>query len=206
MQTYRSFLTIALKTVFCFFVCFFIIKANCYAQKTTDIGTAYHRIIYELNDTLYQFYVSNPDKNVRLIDDEVYFWYRPDTVLQTVGGFQGRLLNGPFTKYYPNKNIALKQTYAMGRRSGEERSWYSNGKLWTIITWSEGKRNGKFSIYDSVGTLIQHGQYKNDKLNGNIYVLSAGKITKEKYNAGVLQKQDVNKNDETEKVGDHADH
>jgi MORN repeat variant len=183
-----------IKKAFISFFVLFIANRAC-AQKTSDIGTAYHRISFEIKDTLFQFYVSKPLSDQKIVDDAVYYWFTPDTILQTVGGYQGKLLNGLFTKYYPNKNIAVKESYDMGRKSGESRSWFPDGKLESIVTWSMGKKAGPFKMYDSSSRLIQYGSYKNDKLDGSIFSVSdGGKIKKEKYRKGVLELPENNNN------------
>jgi antitoxin component YwqK of YwqJK toxin-antitoxin module len=188
---------------FWFFILLFTDKV--YSQKTSDIGTAYHRIIFESNDTLFQFYVTNPGKQFKPKDDEEYYWYNSDTILKTFGGFQGKLLDGPFTKNFPNRNLCVQEIYTLGLKNGESKTWYPDGKLMSVIQWVNGKKDGFFKEYDSVENLVRYGKYKDDRLNGHIYYRSVnGGFIKFKYKQGVMKVHEIKKNEESDQDTEKA--
>jgi antitoxin component YwqK of YwqJK toxin-antitoxin module len=177
---------INLRIALWFYILLFIGKV--YGQNTSDMGTAFHRITFECKDTLFQFYVTSPDIHFKPEDDREYYWYKSDTILTTFGGFEGKLLDGSFTKYFPNRNISIREIYSLGLKKGESKSWYPDGKLKSVIQWVNGKKKGFFKEYDSAENLVRYGKYKEDRLNGIIYCRSAsGKFTKLKYKKGELK-------------------
>ncbi len=157
-----------------------------YSQKTSDIGTAFHRVTFYKKDTMYQFYVAIPGKSDHIDDDGKYFSYVKDTILTTVGGYHGQVLHGLFVKYYPSMNLAEMETFSMGRKNGEAKTWFIDGNLKSITYWKLGKKDGAFKMYDSTGDLIKFGQYKANKLNGEISERSSdGTTVSYKYINGI---------------------
>jgi antitoxin component YwqK of YwqJK toxin-antitoxin module len=175
------------------------------SQKLSDFGTAYHRITFESNDTLFQFYVTSFDKRFKAKDDREYFWYGSNAIIRTFGDHGDKLLDGLFIKYYPNGNLAVKEFFLKGLRNGDSKMWYPDGKLMSVIQWIDGKKDGNFKEYDSLENLIRYGKYQDDKLNGTIYCRSTdGLIKKLKYKHGELRVYKIEKvsesNNEEEKI------
>jgi len=136
-------------------------------------------------DTTYRFYAIVPENPVKTRPDRTYFWYRSDTILSTAGGYDGRLLNGPFTSFYPDNNLKEEGTFRNGLRSGEWKSWYPGGKIRSITKWSQGVRSGAFTEYDEEGRLRREGRYSDDRLSGFIKDYSAdGKSSVVRYRNG----------------------
>ena len=67
---------------------------------------------------------------------------------------------GKWTFYYSNGNIETKGKFINGKRAGKWRYFHSNGKRKQISKYSkDGERNGKWSVYDTLGKLIETIQY-----------------------------------------------
>lgn len=81
-------------------------------------------------------------------------------------------------EYYPNnKSVKSQIEYVDGKRNGEERDFFPNGKIKLIQQWKDDKAEGKCVEYFENGlTLINF--YENDKKagTGNYYVTSTGQL------------------------------
>lgn len=53
-----------------------------------------------------------------------------------------------------------------GKRHGEWRYWYSDGKLWSVGQYHHGKRHGISEVYFSNGRMRYKGSYEYDKQIG----------------------------------------
>ena len=74
-----------------------------------------------------QLDVSKKSHKVKL--KETYFWYKSNRVIQTVGGYQGQLLNGYYIESYPNGQLKLKGHFCSGQQCGIWKYWNEEGKL-----------------------------------------------------------------------------
>ncbi len=165
------------------------------SQSSEELTTtALHRITIEKTDTVYRFYVIKPDISLMASTDLTYFWYKPDTILQTHGGYDGFLLNGLYAVFFPNKNLMEKGSFVNGLKVGEWRSWYPNGKLESVFHWKGGMRQGQFIVYSETSEIIRSGSYKNDLLEGSVFEMSPdGKLEKKEYRKGNLKLDKIKK-------------
>jgi hypothetical protein len=129
---------------------------------------ALNRQLINRKDTVYSFYALHPDRPIKTRMDRTYYWYRPDTILTTAGGYDGRILDGSFKIFYPDKNLKEQGVFRNGLRSGEWKSWYPGGQLREIVRWKDGLRDGPFSEYDAAGRKLREGHYKKDDLSGPV--------------------------------------
>lgn len=102
------------------------------------------------------------------LPDRNYSWFSAGRIKSTQGGFSGKLLNGPYSVFYPDKNLKEKGQYAKGLKQGAWSAWNENGNLSAILNWDRGIRNGRFKEYDTSGTLIKSGKYHKGLLHGEI--------------------------------------
>jgi len=181
-----------------------------FAQTDEKIEVkAINRQFIKRKDTTYRFYAIIPEKPLKTRPDRVYHWYKADTILATAGGYDGRLLDGPFTVFYPDKNLEEEGIFRNGLRDGEWKSWYPGGKIRLIIHWDDGVRKGAFTEYDQEGRKIREGYYRKDLLSGDIKEYGAdGKLSIIKYEDGqpVKPKEKAKpKADSTSKPGTPSD-
>jgi hypothetical protein len=90
------------------------------------------------NDTLFLFSVAPEEKLIKLVETKVYYWFNRDTILHTTGGFGGRLLNGEYKVYYPNKSLHESGWFFFGLKDGDWRTWNPDGSLLKVIHWKKG--------------------------------------------------------------------
>ncbi|MGQ0827044.1 MAG: toxin-antitoxin system YwqK family antitoxin [Bacteroidota bacterium] len=144
--------------------------------------------------------VSNTGKKVEAKQTLTYNWYASNKVLQTKGGYEGKILDGPYTSFYLSNNLKEKGTFKMGLKDGEWISWYENGKINEITNWKKGVKNGVSKTFDKDDQLTCESCYRNNELHGTLVNYENGKVISEiKYKKGkeILPKQ---KKEKKEKV------
>lgn len=155
-------------------------------------GQSYYKDITKHKVTINQaeqtllFFTEPVKQDVIAHQNKVYTWYSANQVNYTQGGFSGRLLNGPYSAYYLNKNLKEKGNFKKGLPDGEWRKWHVNGKLKEAAHWRQGLKTGRFTAYHEDGTVSQYGKYKKGLLNGRV-ITSEGKdsVVLSRYKNGV---------------------
>lgn len=105
---------------------------------------------------------------ISVSNDLLYAWYDNKVIHNSQGGYSGRLLDGSYTEYYPNRQLRSKGKYKNGVKHGLWKSWHPNGMLKSITHWRKGKVFGKRRIYNTQGELVEiqrfaHGMLKQPK-------------------------------------------
>lgn len=101
-----------------------------------------------------------PDVNL------TYHWYTSQKIMETKGGFDGKLLHGYYHSFYLNNQLFESGEFKYGVKSSEWKNWYPDGKLKEVTNWKNGKKKGDYSLYNTDGALVASGKFKNDVLNG----------------------------------------
>lgn len=115
-----------------------------------------------------------------------YYWYTSQKIMETKGGYDGKLLHGYYHSFYLNDQLRESGTFKYGIKTGEWKSWYVDGKLKEIAHWKKGKKNGQYIVYNDLGLVMAKGSFKNDLLHGAFYTYdNNGKIAiTKKYKKG----------------------
>ena len=79
-------------------------------------------------------YKSDP----KIRNDRRYFWCLNNVIHSTQGGYNGKLLNGHYIAFYPDKNLKEEGDFNRGLKDGVWKTWNPNGDLTNVVTWSEG--------------------------------------------------------------------
>ena len=125
------------------------------------------------------------NKKISTKENLTYYWYASNKIMETKGGYDGKILNGSFTSFYLSNNLKEKGSFKNGLKNGTWIAWYENGKIKEIITWKKGVKTGCYKNYDSNGNLLSETVYKNDRLNGLYTKYAEGKIvSNRKYSNG----------------------
>lgn len=114
-----------------------------------------------------------------------YYWYSSNQVMNTDGGYDGKLLDGRYSCFYPNKNLREKGSFNKGLKQGEWKYWYENGNVKEITQWSNGVKNGAYSLYSKEGKIVESGKYCHNQLNGKVYLYNDNKHETVVYKKGV---------------------
>lgn len=119
-----------------FILLLFLFSGHLYAQHLPDFGL-YRARLTDSGKTIEAEY--NPIEHPPAIKSNLlYYWYNAGLVHSTQGGYSGRLLNGLFTEYYPNRNLKEQGVFKKGLRDGLWKSWNKDGSLKQATNWQKG--------------------------------------------------------------------
>ena len=74
----------------------------------------------------------------KIQNDRYYFWYIPNSIHSTQGGFNGQLLNGNYAAYYSDKNLKEQGAFKKGLKDGVWKTWNRKGDLTSVVNWNNG--------------------------------------------------------------------
>lgn len=118
--------------------------------------------------------------------DLTYHWYTAQKIMETKGGFDGKLLHGTYRSFYLNDQLFESGEFKYGVKSGEWKNWYPDGKLKEITNWKKGRKNGNYALYSDYGKVMAKGAFKDDLLTGTFttYDTNGNLTSKRKYKKG----------------------
>lgn len=102
----------------------------------------------------------------------LYYWYHGRQLHQSQGGYSGKLLDGTYTKYYSNKQLARQGQYKKGLATGWWKDWRLNSSLSKQAYWKNGRQHGMCKLYDEQGRLIMSGKQDNGNWQGKVMTYS----------------------------------
>ena len=139
--------------------------SNLQGQKFEfDLNFDIREVYISIGDTMIQANIYIGDDKIKIENSHKYYWYKKDMILTTRGGYNGNILHGEYTVYYPDKNLKEKGQFDKGLKHGEWKEWYDNGELKTYYTWKNGVLNGKYAFYNTQDELVEEGTYKKGEL------------------------------------------
>jgi len=157
---------------------------NASAQKLPDMGL--YKIRINENDRSITAEIKPLKSEPSLESDRFYYWYSSNQIKQTQGGYSGTLLNGYYNEFYLNKNLKEQGSFEKGLKGGIWKSWTEYGILTSEISWKNGQKQGRFTIYDDKGNPKQKGNYKDDLLDGKLLIYGQSQVSIKIYQKGQL--------------------
>ncbi len=151
----------------------------------------------------YSVYLNYPDRSIKATvlnstktfeakGDLTYYWYTSNKIMETQGGYDGKILNGAYTCFYLSGNLKEQGAFNKGLKDGKWMKWYENGKIQEITHWTKGVIKGIRKLFNTNGELIKEEKYKHGKLHGYQLMYENGKgIEKRNYKNGVEIKAPV---------------
>jgi antitoxin component YwqK of YwqJK toxin-antitoxin module len=130
------------------------------------------------------------EKKIPVNNDRLYMWYSTQKIMETKGGYDGKLIHGVYKAFYLNNQLKEQGCVKYGLKNKEWKYWYPDGKLKEVITWKNGVKNGFYALYNDYGQMMAKGNFKQDKLHGKFYTYG---------NAGSVLEKKVYKNGNEEK-------
>lgn len=138
------------------------------------------------------------NKALKTNPDLTYCWYSNQKLIETKGGFDGKLIHGFYKSFYLNNQLRESGTYKYGVKHSEWKTWYPDGKLKDITNWKNGVKNGSFTVYNEFGQKMAQGSFKNNLLHGKFKTFdNQGNVSSlQKYNMGkeVIKQEKVKNN------------
>jgi len=123
-----------MKNIVLFFLCFLCFRA--FSQKLPDYGLNKVRIIQSDKIIVAEIDPISSDPSIK--PNLAYYWYSANAVHTTQGGFSGKLLNGQYSEYYPDKNLKEQGEFKKGLKDGIWRSWNDDGTIAVMTSWKHG--------------------------------------------------------------------
>ncbi len=127
-------------------------------------------------------------KKISAQAEQTYHWYTNQTIMETKGGFDGKLLHGYYRSFYLSNQLFESGEFKYGVKTGTWKNWYPDGKLKEQIQWKNGQKNGAYFLYNSDGSLVGEGRFKNDVLTSKFKTYDKNKkvILVQRYKKGEL--------------------
>ncbi|HIA11678.1 MAG TPA: hypothetical protein EYN69_06350 [Flavobacteriales bacterium] len=138
-------------------------------------------IIIQNDDVMIEASALVGESKVNISDELTYHWFRNNEIHQTKGGFDGDIMHGDYTSFYPGKELKEKGSFNKGVKTGMWKSWHENGEVKEIVTWRNGMQNGAYMKYSSTGVLLLQSTFKNGLLHGKMVSYQDGKILNKSY-------------------------
>jgi len=123
-----------MKYIILIFLCFLCCGA--FAQKLPDYGLNKVRITQP--DKIIVAEIEPVSSDPAIKPNLLYYWYSANAVHTTQGGFSGKLLNGQYTEYYPDRNLKEQGEFKKGLKDGVWKSWNIDGTIAVTTTWKHG--------------------------------------------------------------------
>lgn len=179
-----------MKKILLIIICIFITQVS-FGQQIPEVGVTVVHLNTVDKNIIAEVYPlkSDPTPN----PSNYYFWYGAGTIHQTEGGFSGKLLNGKYSEYYPNKNLKAQGSFKKGLKNDIWKSWDENGNLKELTTYHGGEKTGLFNLYNEKGELIQTGYYKNNQLNGRVIFYNKDSVKVVRYKDGKVAPSSAHK-------------
>ncbi len=165
----------------------FLMPFAVFSQKYTEPGDLKQfNITVNHDDCTIKTQMLSSPKQITINNDRTYMWYASQKIMETKGGYEGKLIHGKYTAFYLNNQLKEQGTVKYGLKNKEWKYWYPDGKLKEVINWKNGVKNGSYSLYNDYGQLMAKSNFKNDKLHGKFYTYGINGIIidKKKYKNG----------------------
>ncbi len=117
-------------------------------------------VTLDINGVLANVQLDDSGKEHKVKLNETYFWYKSNRVIQTVGGYQGKLLNGYYIESYPNGQLKLKGYFCIGQQCGEWKYWNEEGQLERVENWKANQLHGKVTYFKDTGEVALVKEFK----------------------------------------------
>ena len=73
------------------------------------------------------------NKNVAVNNDLVNMWYGSRKIIETKGGYEGKLIHGKYAAFYLNNQLKEPGQINYGLKTKEWKYWFSDGKFREVI-------------------------------------------------------------------------
>jgi antitoxin component YwqK of YwqJK toxin-antitoxin module len=160
----------------CFILLLLIPLSGILAQKKERKKETF---AFNLNSKDYtaKFDVLADKEDFRPHQNLTYYWYSTNKVLETKGGYDGKLLHGKYAAFYLNNNLKEKGEFKKGVKNGKWVSWYDNGLINETCEWKNGMKEGHFESFDLIGRPLLEANFRKGRLNGVMKSYTDGKVS-----------------------------
>lgn len=147
------------------------------SEKALRYG--YHYVVSKVPEG-YRVRVFHPDKKV-MMEDKIYStpaltllhgfyksWW-DDGSIREQGSYQYGRKNGIWLQHEPGQGKSSSGEYINDQKEGIWTQLDSAGVIESVYTYKDGKRYGKYFLYDATGQKTNEGLYRNDSLIAELF-------------------------------------
>ena len=143
-------------------------------------------------DSVIKAKILNTQKDFKIDDELIYYWYNDNKIGNNRGGFIGKPLHGIYT-VCTNNGVLIKQgEFENGLKIGKWKTWYLSGELRSIEIYKNGLKNDIHYYYSEEGKTLKEIKFK----NGEVVELEEGSFLNSIFKK--KDKTDKSKNDSIE--------
>ena len=168
---------------------FFVLWGSCLKgqQFTEPSKLKQFNITVNFDDYTVKTQMLSYEKKLRTNNERVYLWYTSQRIVETYGGYDGKLLHGRYQAFYLNYQLKESGEIHYGLKRGKWKYWYPDGHLKEEIYWHDGVKSGQYLLYNEEGRLMAKGRFKKDRLDGsfNTYSKDGTVLEKKTYKNGI---------------------
>ncbi len=114
-------------------------------------------------DSVIKAKILNTQKDFKVDDELIYYWYNDNKIGSNRGGFIGKPLHGTYI-VCTNDGVLIKQgEFENGLKTGKWKTWYLSGELRSIETYKSGLKNDIHYYYSEEGEILKEIKFKNGK-------------------------------------------
>lgn len=103
-----------------------------------------------------------------LLHGQYHSWW-DDGSIREQGFYQYGRKHGIWLEKEPGQGKSASGEYFNHRKEGIWTHLDTNGMVESVYTWHDGKRHGKYFLYDSAGDKVNEGIFKNDTLISELF-------------------------------------
>lgn len=145
-------------------ICLCILLSMASYSQSIEWQPKTRAVVSSSGDSVVHFNILIKTETVKIDNNCVYYWHNKGQICSNQGGYAGELLHGEYLVFNQNKKLITKGNLKEGKKVGVWKSWYENGNLKLIQTFTNGLLDGNSEYYDRQGNLITSHQYKKGDL------------------------------------------
>lgn len=117
----------------------------------------------------------------------IYYWYKSGQIHHSRGGYDGQMLDGPYSVSDIHHNLVEQGTFVKGRKTGVWKTWYPSQNIKSQRYYFPNSDIQNITVYDSAGAVIKKGTYKKGLFTGTVLEERDGKLITNHYKKGIKQ-------------------
>lgn len=131
-------------------------------------------------DRSLKFQVQSETSKLKAKSHLVYYWVLGNELHHSQGGYEGKLLHGHFSAFYPDRQLKTQGAFFNGLKHGHWKQWSPNGYLKTSTAYQRGLKHGRAQTFDDHGHLVSEQSFKNGVMHGASHTYKAGNVVSSK--------------------------
>jgi len=158
------------------FLSLFLLPVWVFGQGGDPSKWDHQHVTLNLAESVVSFNIFTEEHNISPQAEKTYLWFKAGKIMSTKGGFDGNLLDGVYTEFYPSKQLMEKGAYKMGLRDGEWTFWFPDGTIKAIHSYKNGVLHGPYKTFHESGLPVLVANYQKGQLHGEVISYEGKKV------------------------------